>query len=175
MLRTYNILARSVRQKGQALVEFAIILPLFLMMFFTIAYAGTVFADYLILNNAARTVAHESITRDFARDENYNVIWWNPVPEVKERVGKRTRETLMSGGAVSWDPNNGSQFDVSLQYIEGTNPKLYDIKVTIKADLDTTKSYLSRLAYNLMKSKNASPVIKDFIVVEYYLFCPYKD
>lgn len=174
MLRTYNILVRSVRQKGQAIVEFAIILPLFLMMFFTIAYAGTVFADYLILNNAARTVAHEAVTRDLVRGDDGKVQWWNPSPEAKRRVGDRTKQNMLSGGAVVWNPNDGEQYKVELSPIENTSPQQYDIKVVIKADLDTTKSFLSRLAYNLMKSHN-SPVIKNFIEIEYYLFCPYRD
>ena len=35
------------RQKGQALVEFAFVLPILLMIVFMILYGGMMFADYL--------------------------------------------------------------------------------------------------------------------------------
>ena len=45
------------KQKGQALVEFALIIPLFFMMCFAMIYGGMLFMDYLQFNNAARGVA----------------------------------------------------------------------------------------------------------------------
>lgn len=45
------------KQKGQSLVEFALILPLFFAMCFGMIYGGLIFMDYLQYNNAARGVA----------------------------------------------------------------------------------------------------------------------
>lgn len=44
-------------QKGQSLIEFAMIMPLFFAMCFAMIYGGILFMDYLQWNNAARAVA----------------------------------------------------------------------------------------------------------------------
>ncbi len=41
-------------QKGQAIVEFALVLPLFLFLLFGIIYTGLLFKDYMTLSNLAR-------------------------------------------------------------------------------------------------------------------------
>lgn len=45
------------RQKGQAVVEFALVLPLFFMLFWGIVYTGLLYKDYLTLSNFARESA----------------------------------------------------------------------------------------------------------------------
>lgn len=45
------------KQKGQAVVEFALVLPFFLMLCFGILFAGLLFSDYLTLSNLARESA----------------------------------------------------------------------------------------------------------------------
>lgn len=53
------------RQRGQVIVEFALILPLFLLMIFGIIYSGMLFYDYSTLSNVARSAAREAaITQD---------------------------------------------------------------------------------------------------------------
>ena len=44
-------------QKGQSVVEFAVIIPLFLMFVMGIIYGGFAYADYLRCNNAVREIA----------------------------------------------------------------------------------------------------------------------
>ena len=44
-------------QRGQALVEFALIVPIFFISCFAMIYFGILFMDYLQYNNAARGVA----------------------------------------------------------------------------------------------------------------------
>lgn len=48
---------RMERQKGQSMVEFAFILPLFVFIFLAIMYMGMLFADYLSFNDIARSAA----------------------------------------------------------------------------------------------------------------------
>ena len=48
------------KHKGQSTVEFALILPLFLLMIFGIIYSGMMFHDYSTLNNIARASAREA-------------------------------------------------------------------------------------------------------------------
>ena len=48
------------RQKGQAIVEFAIVFPFLLMLLFGLIFSGLVFSDYMTLSNAARSSAREA-------------------------------------------------------------------------------------------------------------------
>ena len=56
----YNVNKTSYcNQKGQVLVEFALVLYFFLMLVFGVIYSGMLFYDYNTLSNTARTVARE--------------------------------------------------------------------------------------------------------------------
>jgi len=48
------------RQHGQSIVEFAIVLPFFLLLLFGIFYSGMLFHDYSSLSNIARSAAREA-------------------------------------------------------------------------------------------------------------------
>ena len=48
------------KQKGQAILEFALVLPFFLMLFFGIVYSGLLYSDYLTLTNLARESARSA-------------------------------------------------------------------------------------------------------------------
>ncbi len=45
------------KQRGQAVVEFALVLPFFLMLCFGIIFGGLLFSDYMTLSNLARESA----------------------------------------------------------------------------------------------------------------------
>lgn len=47
------------KQRGQVIVEFALILPLFLLMIFGLIYSGMLFHDYSTLSNVARSATRE--------------------------------------------------------------------------------------------------------------------
>lgn len=48
------------KQKGQVIVEFALLLPLFIVLLFGIIYCGMLFYDYISLSNIARSAAREA-------------------------------------------------------------------------------------------------------------------
>lgn len=48
------------KQKGQAIVEFALVFPFFLAILFAILLSGLMFADYMTLSNVARSSAREA-------------------------------------------------------------------------------------------------------------------
>lgn len=48
------------KQRGQAIVEFALVLPMFMMLLFFIFVSGFLFADYMTLSNVARSSAREA-------------------------------------------------------------------------------------------------------------------
>ena len=48
------------KDKGQSLVEFALVIPFFLFLVFAIIYAGMLFHDYSTLSSIARSAAREA-------------------------------------------------------------------------------------------------------------------
>ena len=48
------------KHKGQSVVEFALVLPLFLFIMFGVIYSGMMFHDYATLSNIARASAREA-------------------------------------------------------------------------------------------------------------------
>lgn len=46
-------------QKGQAMVEFAFIVPFLVFLFLALIYGGILFMDYIQYNNAARAIARD--------------------------------------------------------------------------------------------------------------------
>ena len=62
------------KHKGQSVVEFALMLPLFLFIMFGIIYSGMMFHDYSTLSNIARACTREaavSATEDYTGIEKY--------------------------------------------------------------------------------------------------------
>lgn len=58
------------QEKGQVIVEFALVLYFLLMLVFGIIYSGMLFYDYTTLSNTARTVARErAVSGDEITDE----------------------------------------------------------------------------------------------------------
>ena len=47
------------KHKGQSVVEFALVLPLFLFIMFGIIYSGMMFHDYITLSNIARSCSRD--------------------------------------------------------------------------------------------------------------------
>ena len=50
-------------QKAQGIVEFALVLPLFLLLVMGIIYFGMAFSDYLTMSNSVRSIAHVALLR----------------------------------------------------------------------------------------------------------------
>ena len=62
------------KHKGQSVVEFALVLPLFLFIMFGIIYTGMMFHDYSTLSNIARASTREaavSATEDYGTIATY--------------------------------------------------------------------------------------------------------
>ena len=63
------------KQKGQSLVEFALVIPFFLLLIFGLIYSGMLFHDYTSLSNTARSAAREAaILPATASEADYNDI-----------------------------------------------------------------------------------------------------
>lgn len=64
------------KNKGQVIVEFALVFPLFLLVLFGMIYSGLLFYDYSSLSNIARTSAREAaiVTGTYNNGDRYSTI-----------------------------------------------------------------------------------------------------
>lgn len=62
-------------QKAQGIVEFALVLPLFLLLVMGIIYFGMAFGDYLVMSNTVRSIAHEASLQE--DDSDYPAVVQN--------------------------------------------------------------------------------------------------
>lgn len=76
-------------KRGQAMVEFAIIVPLFFFMLYAFSYLGMFFHDYLTLNE---------MTRDITRQASVGIS----LDKIKESYSNKT--FLTSVYTVTFDP-----------------------------------------------------------------------
>lgn len=107
-LQALKDLVQRWRRRGQSLVEFAILLPLLLIMLTGLIEFGFILNDYLDLIDAAREVARFAADEDPVRDENGN---FNPDPThidepagFYDRVWLNTDRALSMGGQIALDP-----------------------------------------------------------------------
>lgn len=72
------------KQKGQAVVEFAFVAPILIVMFLSILYLGIMFMDYIQYSNAARDAARDISTQ----------IELNARNKLTEKINRQDKETL---------------------------------------------------------------------------------
>lgn len=88
------------KHKGQVIVEFALILPFFLLVMFGIIYSGMMFHDYSTLSNIARASAREAAISGISPDSEDNRYKSIEI-KYKDQI-----ETLMTSFYVVQDKNN---------------------------------------------------------------------
>ena len=62
------------KRKGQSVIEFALVLPLFLLIMFGVVYTGMLFHDYAAISSLARMIAREAAViqgDDYSEIANY--------------------------------------------------------------------------------------------------------
>lgn len=118
-------------QKGQSMVEFAVIFPFFMFLIMSIAYFGLAFADFLQLNNIARSSAREAL--NYTNTKDYYKI-----------KAKYSQQKLLSD-MYSW--GDESQIDI--------NYKDENVTVTIEAPLNKDTDSLPAIMDRLM-NRNVS-------------------
>lgn len=110
------------KQKGQSLVEFALIVPFFLLLIFGLIYSGMLFHDYSSLSNTAR-----SATREAALIEGYSEAEYNNIRNFYSQQGSITLTSLYK--AQSFTITKG---------INDDNPKEVYVKITMKRTPDAS-------------------------------------
>ncbi len=136
-------------QKGQSIVEFALILPFFFLLLWGFIYFGMLFSDYLMLNDMARSYAREASLESYETVTHQKKDYYTK--EFAEQCENRqvTKLYIIDKDAtlVTYDKKN-------------TN----DIKVTIKENLNQD-GWVSTLRNFLGDS-----VVKQTIQIEYRMY-----
>lgn len=131
-------------QKGQSIVEFAIVLPFFFLLLFGVIYFGMLFSDYISLNNAARSSAREAeIAASAASDINdvrkrYQGVWQ------KYQTGGSEEVPLVTS-LYSFDPEENLTIEpISASgQVAGNMDDLEAVRVVISAKLSSNSSLAS--------------------------------
>ncbi len=93
---------QKLMQKGQTIVEFVLVLPLFLLLVMGIAAFGLYFSNYVALNSIARSVAREASLLSNDATGKY----WNDINAryVTDAAGHTLNTYYLPNGAYTWDP-----------------------------------------------------------------------
>ncbi|MCI6283562.1 TadE/TadG family type IV pilus assembly protein [Selenomonas sp.] len=128
---------RLKNRKGQSLIEFAMVFPFFLLALYGILYFGFLFADYVTLNDIARSTARTAALST----ESGTVIKQKQL----EKTGRMPSEALgdpiflFTKNGVEYDPNN-----YQIAYETDAATGIHNVTVTIKAKLNTG-AFLARM------------------------------
>lgn len=141
------------KQKGQSIIEFALVLPLFLLLVFGLFYIGMFFADYLTLSSIARSSAREAaiISSDDYYQNNY------------QKIREKYKDEKLPMDIFKWQATSIKHFNINY------DKDSHNVQVTMKADLNTQGSQLgnivSRLAGGMKLAK---------IDITYSMYSEYK-
>ena len=119
------------KQKGQALVEFALIIAFFLLLIFGLIYSGLLFHDYNTLSNTARSAAREAALLPVtASDNDYKSI-------KDHYLGKTTVTSLYTQQSFDVTPeSNGSEVYVKVRIHMVRNVTSYIMNVVLPPSFD---------------------------------------
>lgn len=140
------------KQKGQSIIEFALVLPLFLLLVFGLFYIGMFFADYLTLSSIARSSAREA-----AVIQDINEIQ-NNYPTVKAHY----EDSTLPMDIYKWDPKDKTNF--AIEY------KNNNVVVTMKANLNENGILLENIVNKLADSTNSNFDLQ----ITYTMYSEYK-
>ncbi len=99
-------------QKGQGILEFAIILPLFLLLSIGAIFFGMMFADYVTLNSIASRAAREASLmkkeqyQSKVNENSSNIVGYEPIRQ------KFSTQTLPAG-IYTWDYSSANDFSLA--------------------------------------------------------------
>lgn len=112
-------------QKGQAIVEFALILPLFLLLFLGVVYLGSYFADYLTLSTIARNSAREAAVVS-VKDET-------ELQPAYDKVREHYKDQLLPSDMYTWDPTSKDK-DFEIKPDSDYKNVVVEINATLNSD-----------------------------------------
>lgn len=118
-----RFIKRKKREDGQAMVEFALILPIFLLILCGIIDFGWLFYNQLSLNNACREGARYAVVHTAENADTQAII--NHI--------ENTTTTVFANDGI----------DISVKYSSPSDPTAGDVTVDMKADISFFTPVLS--------------------------------
>lgn len=137
-------------EKGQGIIEFALILPLFLLLVWGIIYFGFLFSDYLTMSQLARSSAREAAISAVGKknkNESYN--------EVRNKYAIKYNG-LVNTSLYKFNPLDDNCFSIK--------EDKENVKVTVQANLNKEDSSLGK-AFNILLG-SVAPKIE----INYYMY-----
>ncbi|MGM9581105.1 MAG: TadE/TadG family type IV pilus assembly protein [Anaerovibrio sp.] len=122
-------------QRAQGIVEFAVVLPLFLLLSMGVIYFGMAFSDYLTMSNTVRSIAHEASLK--STDDDYKAV-----------IRNETRGVTLVSDIYVWQPDsvNGTNNDFLSVTYDGTT---HNVVVRARAQL-STESAIANAVNNIL-------------------------
>ena len=150
-------------QRGQSIVEFALVLPLFLLFTFAIIYFGCVFADYVTLGTIARSSARAAAVvqpqTEAQQAPDYTAIR-------KEYMGQKLPFDI-----YEWKPSTSDE-DFKIVYEPSTDSSQNgNVTVTVKAKLQE-QGFGKELAHIVNGLTGAQNI--DELSITYTMYSEYK-
>ena len=130
-------------QKGQSIVEFALVLPLFLFMVLGIIYFSMCFADYYRLNQIAGDCAREASLE--LREEDFSKIY--------ARASGLENELI--SGIYVWHPSADGNNEFFSMVLDSDNK---NVLVRVHADIDTDNSYIGQIYAAVLGAEDGAAV-----------------
>jgi len=104
--RNNTMRRRSAREDGQAYVEFALVLPILLLVVMGIIQFGTVFKNYIALTDSVRVGARQAAVSRSILDPSQRI----PLIEAKMKDAAGTLDTSKMVISVKpWDPDTNTE------------------------------------------------------------------
>ena len=130
----------TARSKGQAVVEFAFVAPMLVILTLTTIYVGIAFMDYSQYNNAARAAARDISLTDGFSDKKKLV---NDINAQKKTLLKRYATQLTSFFTPTWsavflDKEGNKTTDKT---------EAYDVQVSIDLERESFSDVLENLHF----------------------------
>ncbi|WP_278503925.1 TadE family protein [Mitsuokella multacida] len=122
------------KQKAQSIVEFALVLPLFLMFVFGIFSVSGIFADYLYLSTVARNSAREASVVDMSGDYQSHY----------QKIIKSYNGMDLPVNIYDWDSQKKEYFDIT--YDQDSQNVLVTINAKMNSKGSLFASVVDRIA-----------------------------
>ena len=128
------------KHKGQSVVEFALVLPLFLFIMFGIIYTGMMFHDYTTLSNIARSSAREASVSGtgpessgrYTEIESHYLNQFNLMTNFYKPVGSPPLTVKQSNGVI--ESTIIMQLNVNGFFVDMILPETFGVSYYMKKD-----------------------------------------
>lgn len=160
------------KQGGQDIVEFALMIPLFLAFLVGIALFGMYFSDWVSYNNLARSMAREAAvaTASIQKDDNQNeIVVRDPSFDriaqeyVKYYKGVTTHIYLLTDNSIKF-----SIVDNDKKIVRDSDTTKQNPPYSVKVELHLSKN--SDDTGFLLGVKNLRILIPDSMKITYYMY-----